>query len=267
MDLFLGWHLLDSFVIDLVHGVVGQGRFADILQQRFHQHLIVLEGEMPLDVIAIANLLLVGRLRQNNDIREISDEVFALLLGRHLLRHAGADLILGQREVALMDLDAIDAGKDRIGVLRLDNGRCDEERRERECTERAAERTGGSHERDPLTKLRFAGLVMVYRTHPVCDPGSADTRRNPSALAMANPGAWTGVCRISLIALTKIRPPPISRPDMAAVSRLVEARITPHFPSVGSCRRQKRRKHDHIIGTGFRHDYAPSSRSPGKPEI
>ncbi len=69
MDLFLGRHLLDRFVIDLVHGVVGQGGFAGILQQRFHQHLVALEGEVALDVVTIADLLLVGGLRQDDDIR------------------------------------------------------------------------------------------------------------------------------------------------------------------------------------------------------
>jgi len=43
-----------------VHGIIGQGRFAGILQQRFHQHLVAFKGEVALDVIAIADLLLVG---------------------------------------------------------------------------------------------------------------------------------------------------------------------------------------------------------------
>jgi hypothetical protein len=54
------------------------------------------------------------------------------------LRHAGADLILGEREVALMDLNAVDAGEDRIGILRLDGGGREQESRERECAEREA---------------------------------------------------------------------------------------------------------------------------------
>ena len=141
MDLFLGRHLLDRLVIDLVHGVVGQGRFAGILQQRFHQHLVALEGEMALDVVTIADLLLVGGLRQYDDVREISDEVFAFLIGRHL-RHAGADLILGQREVALMDIDAVDAGDDRVGILRLCDGRCDRGK-PRARMRRARGRAGG----------------------------------------------------------------------------------------------------------------------------
>ena len=158
MDLFLGRHLLDRLVIDLVHGVVGQGGLAGVLQQRFHQHLVALEGEVALDVVAIADLLLVGGLRQYDDIRQISDEVFAFLIGRHL-RHAGADFILGQREVALVDLDAVDAGDDRVGILRLCDGRRDQESRERKCAERAGERAGGSHEHDPLARRCCAGLL------------------------------------------------------------------------------------------------------------
>ena len=117
MHLLLGRHLLDRLVIDLVHRVVGQGGLAGILQQRLHQHLVALEVDAVLDVVAIADLLLVGGLRQDDDVGEISDEVFAFLIGRHL-RHAGADLILGEREVALADIDAIDAGDERIGILR-----------------------------------------------------------------------------------------------------------------------------------------------------
>ncbi len=97
-----------------------------------------------LDVVAVAELLLLGGLRQYDDVGEISDEVFALLIRRHL-RHAGADLILGEREVALADIDAVDAGDHRVGILRLDDGGCEQERGERECAERAGERAGGSH--------------------------------------------------------------------------------------------------------------------------
>ena len=149
-----------------MHGVVGQGRFAGVLQQRFHQHLVVLESEVALDVVAIADLLLVGGLRQYDDVRQISDEVFAFLIGRHL-RHAGADFILGQCEVALMDLDTIDAGDERVGILRLCDGRRDQDSRERECAERAGERAGGSHEHDPLAGRCCARLLWVCRTHPV----------------------------------------------------------------------------------------------------
>src|ERR1700733_3750921 len=141
---------------------------------------------MALDVVAIADLLLVGRLRQYDDIREISDQVFAFLLGRHL-RHVAADLILGQREVALVDIDAVDAGENRVGILRLCNGGCEEECRERECAECAAERADGSHEHDPLAKRCCAGLLWVCRT-PAGGPGSGGHSPNPQCLAMAESG-------------------------------------------------------------------------------
>ena len=161
VHLFLGRHLLDRLVIDLVHRVVGQGGLAGILQQRFHQHLVALEVEMVLDVVTIADLLLVGGLRQDDDVGEISDEVFAFLIGRHL-RHAGADLILGQREIALADIDAVDAGDERIGILRLDDGWCDEERGERECAERAGERAGGSHKHESFGEAVLRRVVVGF---------------------------------------------------------------------------------------------------------
>ena len=96
MHFLLVRHLLDGVVIDLVHRVVGQGGLAGVLQQGLHQHLVALELDAVLDVVPVGELLLLGGLRQHDDVGEIGDEIFALLVGPHL-RHVGADLVLGQR--------------------------------------------------------------------------------------------------------------------------------------------------------------------------
>ncbi len=143
-------HLLDRVFVDLVHRVVGHRRGAGVLQQGFHQHLVALELDAVLDVVAVGQLLLLGGLRQDDDVGEIGNEVIAFLVGPHL-RHVGADLVLGQREVALADVDAVGAGDDRIGsrigILGAQRrGRPDQEGGERKRAERAGNgRTGGGH--------------------------------------------------------------------------------------------------------------------------
>ena len=136
VHLFLVLYLLDGFVIDFAFRFIGQGGFPGVLQQRFHQQSVVVEGEPVLDIGPIAQLLLLGGLRQHDHIDEIIDEVIALLL-RGYRRHVAADLLLGESEVARMDIDAVGAGDHRIAVLRPRSA----ERRGQECnTNKHAER-------------------------------------------------------------------------------------------------------------------------------
>ena len=100
-----------------MHRRVGDGGFAGLLQQRFHQHPVAVEGEPALDVGAVADLLLLGRLRQHDDVGEVGDQVIALLVRPHL-RHVAADLLLGEGDIALVNVDAVGAGYHRTGILR-----------------------------------------------------------------------------------------------------------------------------------------------------
>ena len=61
MNLFLSRHLFDGFVVNFVHRFVGLGRFAGVLQHRFHQHAVTIESEPGLHVIALIDLLFLGR--------------------------------------------------------------------------------------------------------------------------------------------------------------------------------------------------------------
>ena len=62
MHFLLGRHLLDGLVVDLVHRLVGHAALPASLQQRFHQQLVAVEGEALLEVGAVGELLLLGRL-------------------------------------------------------------------------------------------------------------------------------------------------------------------------------------------------------------
>ena len=75
----------------------------------------MIEGEPALHVRPVTQLLLLGGLRQHDHVDQIVDQVIALLLRRYR-RHIAADLLLGEGEVALADIDAVDAGDDRILV-------------------------------------------------------------------------------------------------------------------------------------------------------
>ena len=118
----LAGHLLDGFVIDLVHRLVGYGGLADILQHGLHQDLVAFELDAVLDVGAVADLLLLGGLAQHDDVGEIGDEIVALLVRTHL-RHVAADLLLGDGKVALADIDAVGAGHNGVGILGAQDSR------------------------------------------------------------------------------------------------------------------------------------------------
>ena len=113
VHLLLARHLLDGFFVDLAFRFVGQRGLARVLQQRFHQEPVAIEREPPLDIRPVAEFLLLGRLREHDHVDEIGDEIIALLLRRHR-RHIGADFLLGEGEVALADIDAVNAGDHRI---------------------------------------------------------------------------------------------------------------------------------------------------------
>ena len=113
-----------------MHRIVGHGGFAGILQQRFHQRFVPLEFDALLDVVAIGELMLIGGLRQNDDVGKIGDEIVAFLLGTHF-RHRRADILFGQGKIALPDIDAVGAGKDRVGIPSA----CD--RRRQQCRKRS----------------------------------------------------------------------------------------------------------------------------------
>ena len=101
----------------------------------------------------VAEVLLLGRLGDQDDVGEIGDQLLALGLRRHPL-HVGAHVLLGEREVALPDIDAVDAGDHRVGpdaagvlldadVLRAaGHGRQDEQQR----------RDGGERDRAPARR-------------------------------------------------------------------------------------------------------------------
>ena len=115
MDFLLLAHLLDGFVIDLVHVGVGERFLADRLQQRFHQQLVAGEGELALEVGAVAELLGLGGFRHQDHVGHELHQVVLLGLRRHRRNLAG--LFLGDGEVALVDFGAVDLGHQRVLVL------------------------------------------------------------------------------------------------------------------------------------------------------
>ncbi len=211
MHFLLVTHLLDGFVIDLVHGVVRHRRLADISKQGFHQHLVALEFDAVLDRVAVADLLLLSGLGQQDNVAEIRDEVVALLVWSHL-RHVAADFILGAGEVALADINAVNAGYHGIGILRFGrSGRHKEERGKRERAEyTSGERSGREHRRDPLADRHEAGFMLAIG-RKLGGPGRRGHSPNRLSLAMAELRLGPDECVNSRFALTGNPPPPISR--------------------------------------------------------
>ena len=170
VHLLLVAHLLDRIVVDFVHGVVGQGGFAGVLQHRFHQHPVMIESEPAADVVALVDLLLLGGLRHDNDVGEIRDQIIALLIRRHL-RHVAADFLLGEGKVAQVDVDAVGAGDNRIVILRAGGGErsADERRHGKRTQQTADERTIGGHGTRSFRQMK-KGACQLARF-------GADTRR------------------------------------------------------------------------------------------
>ena len=115
--LFLAARRFHRVVIGLLQGFVGERGLGFLLQPESHQQLVAQEREPPLEVGIVAELLLLGGLRDHDDVGEIGDQMLALGFGRRRL-HLGAHILLGEREVALLDVDAVDAGDDRVGAGR-----------------------------------------------------------------------------------------------------------------------------------------------------
>ena len=114
--LLLGGHRLDRLVIDLAHLLVGRGILGPLGQHQPHQDLVADEGLPLLEGGVIAQIVLLGRLRDEDDVGDIGDDLLALDLGRRLMGFV-AEIILGHHEVALPDVDPVHAGDD--GIVRV----------------------------------------------------------------------------------------------------------------------------------------------------
>ncbi len=211
MHFLLLAHLLDRVVIDFVHGLVGQRGLAGRLQQFFHQQLVAGEGEPLLEHRRVGHLLVFGRLRHQNHVGDELHQVVLLGVRRHRRQLAG--LVLGDREVALVDLDAVDLGEQRVLVLRRSRAGGHEQQRQSggEETGRAAER-GMRSWRCPW---EWAPLIRGRRT---CHPTTVALQWRT---AEKGPNDRVSRRMLGLAAsrqLTIIRPPPMSRLTSAGQS-------------------------------------------------
>ena len=116
MHLLLLAHLLDGFVIDLVHGLVGERLLADRLQQLSISSLLRANATLRLNSGRVGDLLVLGRLRHQDHVGHELHQVVLLGVRRHRRNLAG--LLLGDGEVALVDFGAVDLGDHRVLVLR-----------------------------------------------------------------------------------------------------------------------------------------------------
>ena len=151
VHLFLPAHGLHRVIVGLVQGVVGERGLGFILQLVPHQELVAQERQPPLEVGIVGELLLVGSLRDHDDVGEVGDQVLALGLGRCRL-HVGAHVFLGEREIALLDIHAVDASDDRVrpGRRRLGGGVFRASRGDRQDEQQG--RKGGERDRTPARR-------------------------------------------------------------------------------------------------------------------
>ena len=115
MHLLLLTHLFGRFVIDIMHGFVGECFLAGFLQQLLHQQLLAVKGELAFKLQRVAHLLRFGRLRHQNHVGHELDQVVLLGVRRHWRQLTG--LLLGDGEVALMDLGTVDLGHHRVDII------------------------------------------------------------------------------------------------------------------------------------------------------
>ena len=116
MHLLFARHLLDGFVVDLVHRRVGHRGLAGVLQQRFHQHLVAFERDAVLDVVTIGELLAGRPPGRGRPVAEIGDQVVPLLYPVPSAACWSQSLFpFGDRKVTLADIDAIGASHHGIG--------------------------------------------------------------------------------------------------------------------------------------------------------
>jgi hypothetical protein len=84
-----------------------------------HQRLGALIGEAALELRRVADLLVLGGLRDQHHVAVEGDEIVALGLGGHL-REVAAKVFLDHGEVAGAHVGAVDLGDHRIGILGAD---------------------------------------------------------------------------------------------------------------------------------------------------
>ena len=189
MHLLLVAHLLGRLLIDLVQIGVGHRGLGLALQHRLHQRLVAREIGAALEIGGVRHLARVGLFRQQEHVGKVVQEVVpppGLVLGRNVL----ADVLLGESEVALMDLDTIDLRQHGIDGRSLGAGetrRCQEE-----CGAccRYGQAPAGRQGR-PVHSAETG--LQHHRTYPL---GSLATKRSAEAGAHSpkRPGLATGAC-------------------------------------------------------------------------
>ena len=180
--LLLGGHRLDGLVVDLVHRLVGDAALPG-LQQQSISSLLRVKARRRLNSVS-RELLAFGRLGDQDDVGEIGDQVLALGLGR--IAEGLAEVLLGQREIALRDLDAVDLGDHRI-VGRPGLGSADGRQRQRRRS--AACRSGEQRRRGQRSgEIVMDGMARscgVTWSRKPDGNGGATGRPIAAALAMA----------------------------------------------------------------------------------
>ncbi len=112
-------HGLDGVLIELALGLFRHRALGLVPQLQAHQHLAADERQVVLEIRVLRQLLVagVGRLGNQNDIGHIGDELLTLRLGRSVLQVL-ADVLCRHGEIALPDVDAVDARDRGIGGRR-----------------------------------------------------------------------------------------------------------------------------------------------------
>ena len=114
VNFLLAGDLLGGVLIDLLHGLVGGRGLAFGRQQAVHQQPVARERQPLLEILVVLDLLVLGGL--GDDLHVDQERQHVVLLGRRIhLREAGPEFLLGERNVALADLGAVDLGEHRVG--------------------------------------------------------------------------------------------------------------------------------------------------------
>ena len=151
VHLLLAAHGLHGVIVGLVQGIVGESGLGLVLQLVPHQKLVAQERQPSLELGSVGELLLVGGLRDHDDVGKIGDQVLALGLRRGCL-HIGAHVLLREREIALRDIHSVDARNDRVrpGRRRLGGGVFRASRGNRQDEQQS--RKGGERDRTPARR-------------------------------------------------------------------------------------------------------------------
>src|SRR5204863_8992000 len=95
------------------HGLVGGRGLALGGEQAVHQQTAAGEGQAPLEVLGILDLLVSAGLGDDSQVDQEGQHV--VLLGRRVhLREAGAEFLFRECNVALADLDTVNLGENGI---------------------------------------------------------------------------------------------------------------------------------------------------------